>query len=180
MAEPTLADRLKALNVSQKKERRKAPLAAKKSSVGADDVEVASESSGSEEIDSDDDEEDSDGEGISRVPATTLTTTLVQALHSSDAPLLESCLTHSNPNLVRSTVKRLPSGSLVLSLLEALVERLGKEKRGKEGMASVKRARALVSWLRETLIVHVGFLVTVNYASSSFLSHSTDSRVLLR
>ncbi|GAA5887545.1 hypothetical protein JCM16303_004239 [Sporobolomyces ruberrimus] len=163
MAEPTLADRLKALNVSQKKERRKAALAAKKASVGADDVDVASESSGSEEIEEDSDEEEdgSDEEGVSRVPATTLTTTLVQALHSSDAPLLESCLTHSNPILVRSTVKRLPSGSLVLSLLEALVERLGKEKRGKEGMASVKRARALVSWLRETLIVHVGFLVTI-------------------
>ncbi|GAA6064118.1 hypothetical protein JCM10212_004965 [Sporobolomyces blumeae] len=162
MAEPTLADRLKALNVTQKKERRKAALAAKKAAVGDDDVEVASESSGSEEIDSDeDDEEDDDEEGVGRVPATTLTTTLVQALHSSDAPLLESCLTHSSPTLVRSTVKRLPSGSLVLSLLEALVERLGKQKRGKEGMASVKRARALVAWLRETLIVHVGFLVTI-------------------
>ncbi|GAA5954910.1 hypothetical protein JCM3765_007808 [Sporobolomyces pararoseus] len=162
MAEPTLADRLKALNVSQKKQRRKAALAAKKASVGADDVEVASESSGSEDIDdSDEDDEDEDDEALSRVPATTLTTTLVQALHSSDAPLLESCLTHSNPQLVRSTVKRLPSGSLVLSLLEALVERLGKEKRGKDGMASVKRARALVGWLRETLIVHVGFLVTI-------------------
>ncbi|GAA5894503.1 Utp5p [Sporobolomyces salmoneus] len=163
MAEPTLADRLKAMNVSQKKERRKAALAAKKASIGGgDDVEVASESSGSEDIDdSDEEEEDDDDEAVSRVPATTLTTTLVQALHSSDAPLLESCLTHSNPVLVRSTVKRLPSGSLVLSLLEALVERLGKEKRGKEGMASVKRGRALVGWLRETLIVHVGFLVTI-------------------
>lgn len=171
MAEPTLADRLKALNVSEKKERRKAALAAKKASVGADDVDVASESSGSEEIEEDSDEEEdgSDEEGVSRVPATTLTTTLVQALHSSDAPLLESCLTHSNPILVRSTVKRLPSGSLVLSLLEALVERLGKEKRGREGMASVKRARALVSWLRETLIVHVGFLVTVSRFSLSTL-----------
>jgi U3 small nucleolar RNA-associated protein 5 len=31
-------------------------------------------------------------------------------------------------------------------------------------MASVKRARALVGWLRETLIVHVGFLVTVSHS----------------
>ncbi|GAA6025244.1 hypothetical protein JCM11491_006150 [Sporobolomyces phaffii] len=160
LAEPTLADRLKALNVSQKKERRKAALAAKKAG-------GASESSGSEDDDEDeddsDDEDDDDEEEEepSRVPATTLTTTLVQALHSSDAPLLESCLAHSNPALVRATVKRLPSGSLVLSLLEALVDRLGKEKRGKDGMASVKRAKALVGWLRETLIVHVGFLVTI-------------------
>lgn len=161
-AEPTLADRLKALNVSQKKERRKAAKKARLTADGIDeDVEVASESSGSEaESDLEDGEE-----GVSAVPATTLTTTLIQALHSSDGPLLESCLAHSNPVLVRSTVKRLPSGGLVLSLLEAIVDRLGKEKKGREGMASVKRAKALVGWLKETLIVHVGFLVTVRLPS---------------
>lgn len=159
MAEPTLADRLKALNVSQKKERKAA--ARKQRAIDADDdVEVASESEDDEEEDFDLDDEDDDLEGRA-VPATTLTTTLIQALHSQDGPLLESCLTHSNPNLVRSTVKRLPSGGLVLSLLEALVERLGKQKKGREGLASVKRARALIAWLRETLVVHVGFLVTI-------------------
>ncbi|GAA6047982.1 hypothetical protein JCM3770_006455 [Rhodotorula araucariae] len=160
MAEPTLADRLKALNVSQKKERRRAARTARLD----DDVEVASESSGSEDLDgSDDDELGSDDDEATgpAVPATTLTTTLVQALHSQDGPLLESCLAHSNHNLVRSTVKRLPSGGLVLSLLEAIVDRLGKQKKGREGLASPKRARALVAWLRETLIIHVGFLVTV-------------------
>ncbi|GAA5826213.1 hypothetical protein JCM11251_007211 [Rhodosporidiobolus azoricus] len=161
-AEPTLADRLKALNVSHKKERRKA---ARKAKVVAaqdggldEDVEVVSESSGSEDEDEFADEDD---EVVSAVPATTLTTTLVQALHSQDGPLLESCLAHSNPALVRSTVKRLPSGGLVLSLLEAIVDHLGKEKKGKKGMASVKRAKALIGWLKETLIVHVGFLVTI-------------------
>ncbi|GAA5854471.1 hypothetical protein JCM9279_006618 [Rhodotorula babjevae] len=158
-AEPTFADRLKALNVSQKKERRKAARTARLE----DDVEVASESSGSEDLDDDDVELGSDDEDAvgPAVPATTLTTTLVQALHSQDGPLLESCLAHSNHNLVRSTVKRLPSGGLVLSLLEAIVDRLGKQKKGREGLASPKRARALVGWLRETLVVHVGFLVTV-------------------
>ncbi|GAA5860411.1 hypothetical protein JCM3774_000410 [Rhodotorula dairenensis] len=161
MAEPTLADRLKALNVSQKKERKAA--ARKQRTLDGDDVEVASESEDDddEELDFDDlagEDDDLDGRAV---PATTLTTTLIQALHSQDGPLLESCLTHSNPNLVRSTVKRLPSGGLVLSLLEALVERLGKQKKGREGLASVKRARALIAWLRETLIVHVGFLVTI-------------------
>ncbi|GAA5979002.1 hypothetical protein JCM10908_002767 [Rhodotorula pacifica] len=161
MAEPTLADRLKALNVSQKKERKAA--VRKQRAIDADDVEVASESDDEddEDLDLDDlagDDDDLDGPAV---PATTLTTTLIQALHSQDGPLLESCLNHSNPNLVRSTVKRLPSGGLVLSLLEALVERLGKQKKGREGLASVKRARALIAWLRETLIVHVGFLVTI-------------------
>ncbi|GAA6015631.1 hypothetical protein JCM10207_008151 [Rhodosporidiobolus poonsookiae] len=158
-AEPTLADRLKALNVSQKKARKQAARKARVAQDGLDDdVEVASESSGSE---FDEDDFDEDEGALSAVPATTLTTTLIQALHSSDGPLLESCLAHSNPTLVRSTVKRLPSGGLVLSLLEAIVDRLGKQKRGKEGMASVKRARALIGWLKETLIVHVGFLVTI-------------------
>ncbi|GAA5974146.1 hypothetical protein JCM11641_003463 [Rhodosporidiobolus odoratus] len=158
-AEPTLADRLKALSVSQKKERRKAARKARLAEDGLDeDVEVASESSGSEAEDEEFDEEE---EPTSAVPATTLTTTLIQALHSSDGPLLESCLAHSNPTLVRSTVKRLPSGGLVLSLLEAIVDRLGREKKGREGMASVKRAKALIGWLKETLIVHVGFLVTI-------------------
>ncbi|GJN87808.1 hypothetical protein Rhopal_000763-T1 [Rhodotorula paludigena] len=160
MAEPTLADRLKALNVSQKKERRKAAKSQQRLADGLDDdVEVASESSGSEDLEGD--EFDDDEASGPAVPATTLTTTLVQALHSQDGPLLESCLAHSNVNLVRSTVKRLPSGGLVLSLLEAIVERLGKQKKGKDGLASVKRARALIGWLKETLVVHVGFLVTI-------------------
>jgi U3 small nucleolar RNA-associated protein 5 len=160
MAEPTLADRLKALNVSQKKERKAAARKQRAIDADDDDVEVASESDDDDEEEFNLADEDDDLEGRA-VPATTLTTTLIQALHSQDGPLLESCLTHSNPNLVRSTVKRLPSGGLVLSLLEALVERLGRQKKGREGLASVKRARALIAWLRETLVVHVGFLVTI-------------------
>ncbi|GAA5857579.1 hypothetical protein JCM8547_004281 [Rhodosporidiobolus lusitaniae] len=160
-AEPSLAERLKAMNVSQKRERRKAAKKAAATARAGDDVEVASESSGSEMDDDLDFDEEDDEDGASAVPATTLTTTLIQALHSQDGPLLESCLAHSNPVLVRSTVKRLPSGGLVLSLLQAIVDRLGREKKRREGMASVKRARALVGWLKETLIVHVGFLVTI-------------------
>lgn len=161
MAEPTLADRLKALNVSQKKERKVAARKRRAAQEGADDdVEAASESDDEDFDEEELEDEDEDSAGPA-VPATTLTTTLVQALHSQDGPLLESCLAHSNVNLVRSTIKRLPSGGLVLSLLEAIVERLGKQKKGREGMASVKRARALVAWLKETLVVHVGFLVTI-------------------
>ncbi|KAI5474800.1 U3 small nucleolar RNA-associated protein 5 [Pseudohyphozyma bogoriensis] len=144
-AEPTLADRLKALDVAK---------SGRKSAFDIDDdVEAAVE-------DEDDGEEDVVPSGPS-VPATTLTTTLIQALHSSDAPLLESCLTHSSPTLIRSTVKRLPSGSLVLNLLEVLVEKLGKGKKGTPGAASVQRARGLIEWVRQVLIVHVGFLVTI-------------------
>src|ERR1700734_2303260 len=40
------------------------------------------------------------------VPANSLTRTLIQALHSSDSRLLETCLTHSDQNLIRNTVRR--------------------------------------------------------------------------
>ncbi|KAK4056231.1 Small subunit (SSU) processome component [Microbotryomycetes sp. JL221] len=156
-AEPTLAERLKAMNVSQDANRKKALAAAR-------DDEDEDDSDDDDDEDHDSDEEDDDETRTGPVvPATTLTTTLIQALHSSDAPLLESCLTHSSPSLIRSTVKRLPPGSLVLNLLEALVERLGQGKRGKtsQGAASVKRARGLIEWVKQVLVIHVGFLVTV-------------------
>ncbi|KAM0792773.1 hypothetical protein ACM66B_002545 [Microbotryomycetes sp. NB124-2] len=154
MAEPTLAERLKAMNVSKEANKKKA-LAADQGSDDDDDDES--------DEDSEEDDDEMTGQGRTVVPATTLTTTLIQALHSSDAPLLESCLTHSSPNLIRSTVKRLPPGSLVLNLLEQLVERLGKGRRGVKSLeaASVKRSRALIEWVKQVLVVHVGFLVTV-------------------
>lgn len=156
MAEPTLADRLKAMNVNK---------------------QLAQQNDGSDDDESADEEDEDDEEAAGNVstgpivPATTLTTTLIQALHSSDGPLLESCLNHTSPVLIRSTVKRLPSGSLVLGLLEALVERLGTGKKGTQGNASVKRARGLIEWVRQVLIVHVGFLVTVSLISLLFSSH---------
>lgn len=158
MAEPTLADRLKAMNVSK----------AAQSGIDAagsddEDAELA-----------DDDEEDEALPTGPAVPATTLTTTLIQALHSSDAPLLESCLSHTSAPLIRSTVKRLPSGSLVLGLLEALVERLGTGKKGAQGNASVKRARGLIEWVRQVLVVHVGFLVTVSLLSPALILAEAD------
>lgn len=151
MAEPTLADRLKAMNVN------KALMA--NGNLGGD------ESADDEDV-LDEDDEDEDDETVKKgpsVPSATLTTTLIQALHSADAPLLESCLSHTSTTLIRATVKRLSSGSLVLTLLEALVERLGKGKKGKQGTASVKRSRGLIEWVRQVLIVHVGFLVTVSH-----------------
>jgi U3 small nucleolar RNA-associated protein 5 len=146
MAEPTLADRLKAMNVN-------------KAAMLTNGV-VGEEGEGdvAEEDEEEDDEIINTGPSV---PSATLTTTLIQALHSADAPLLESCLSHTSPTLIRATVKRLSSGSLVLTLLEALVDRLGKGKKGRQGNASVKRSRGLIEWVRQTLIVHVGFLVTV-------------------
>ncbi|EMD41420.1 hypothetical protein CERSUDRAFT_110003 [Gelatoporia subvermispora B] len=59
------------------------------------------------------------------VPASSLTRTLIQALHSSDARLLETCLAHSDAALIRNTVRRLPP-QLAVPLITACVERLGR------------------------------------------------------
>jgi len=175
LAEPTLADRLKSLNMAKKANQ-------------ADKGEASDEDISDDEDDSDDDEEDLeddddvDAVGGGAIPATTLTTTLLQSLHSSDAPLLESCLAHTNPTLIRATVKRIPSGGLVLALLEALVERLGRAKGGKQGTASVRRSRGLVEWVRQVLVVHVGFLVTIPSLVTrlSALHASLTSRLALQ
>lgn len=103
---------------------------------------------------------------IQAVPAASLTRTLIQALHSSDSGLLETCLAHSNANLIQNTVKRLPP-QLAVPLVTACVERLGRGKRvgrGKGGGAGAgsQRGTGLVRWVRAVLVVHGGHLLTVS------------------
>ncbi|KXN87564.1 U3 small nucleolar RNA-associated protein 5 [Leucoagaricus sp. SymC.cos] len=99
------------------------------------------------------------------IPANSLTRTLIQALHSSDTKLIETCLTHSNPDLIRNTVKSLPP-QLAIPLLNACVERLGRGARAanmKGGGAgtSAQRGMTLINWIRTILAVHTGHLMTV-------------------
>ena len=101
------------------------------------------------------------------VPASSLTRTLIQALHSSDSGLLESCLAHTNANLIHNTVRRLPP-QLAVPLISACVERLGRGKRAGKGKgggagAGAQRGMGLVRWVRAVLIVHGGHLLTVCY-----------------
>ena len=103
------------------------------------------------------------GEGI--VPANSLTRTLIQALHSSDSRLLESCLTHSDSVLILNTVRKLPP-QLAVPLLTACVERLGRGARagnmkGGGGGASSQRGTALINWIKTVLTIHSGHLMTV-------------------
>ncbi|KAF8167822.1 hypothetical protein B0H34DRAFT_646270, partial [Crassisporium funariophilum] len=102
---------------------------------------------------------------ISVVPANSLTRTLIQALHSSDTRLLEMCLTHSDPTLIRNTVRRLPP-QLAIPLITACVERLGRGARamnmkGGGGGASSQRGAGLVSWVKAVLAIHAGHLMTI-------------------
>jgi U3 small nucleolar RNA-associated protein 5 len=99
------------------------------------------------------------------VPANSLTRTLIQALHSSDSRLLETCLAHSDRTLIRNTVKRLPP-QLAVPLIIACVERLGRGARagnmkGGGGGASSQRGTGLITWVKTTLAAHSGHLMTV-------------------
>lgn len=99
------------------------------------------------------------------VPASSLTRTLIQALHSSDSRLLETCLAHSDPTLIRNTVRRLPP-QLAVPLVTACVERLSRGARGNNmkgggGGASSQRGTALINWVKAVLTTHSGHLMTV-------------------
>ncbi len=103
---------------------------------------------------------------VDAVPASSLTRTLIQALHSSDTRLLETCLAHSDATLIRNTVRRLPP-QLAVPLVTACVERLGRGARGNNmkgggGGASSQRGTALINWVKAVLTTHSGHLMTVS------------------
>jgi U3 small nucleolar RNA-associated protein 5 len=105
------------------------------------------------------------------VPASSLTRTMIQALHSSDSRLLETCLKHSDRTLIRNTVRRLPP-QLAEPLINACVERLGRGARaanmkGRGGAASSQRGTSLIAWVRTVLAVHSGHLMTVCLSAGS-------------
>ncbi|KAF9458762.1 WD40-repeat-containing domain protein [Collybia nuda] len=102
---------------------------------------------------------------VTIVPTNSLTRTLIQALHSSDSRLLETCLAHSDQALIRNTVRRLPP-QLAVPLITACVERLGRGARagnikGGGGGASSQRGTGLIMWVKITLAVHSGHLMTI-------------------
>ena len=101
------------------------------------------------------------------VPANSLTRTLIQALHSSDSRLLETCLAHSDRTLIRNTVRRLPP-QLAVPLITACVERLGRGARagnmkGGGGGSSSQRGTAMIGWVKAVLAVHSGYLMSVRH-----------------
>ncbi|RPD81585.1 NUC189-domain-containing protein [Lentinus tigrinus ALCF2SS1-7] len=105
------------------------------------------------------------GAAVDAVPASSLTRTLIQALHSSDTRLLETCLAHSDATLIRNTVRRLPP-QLAVPLVTACVERLGRGARGNTmkgggGGASSQRGTALINWVKAALMTHSGHLMTM-------------------
>ncbi|KDQ12820.1 hypothetical protein BOTBODRAFT_161425 [Botryobasidium botryosum FD-172 SS1] len=120
------------------------------------------------------------------VPANALSRTLTQALHSSDARLLETCLAHSDQTIIRNTVQRLPP-QLAVPLVTACVERLARGHRGANlkgggGGASAQRGSALIRWVKAVLVVHTAHLMNIPDLVSrlSGLHATLSSRLLLQ
>ena len=127
--------------------------------------DAALRAASSDEEDADKSAQQTQGPALQAVPAASLTRTLIQALHSSDSGLLETCLAHTNANLIQNTVRKLPP-QLALPLVTACVERLGRGKRAGRGKgggagAGAQRGAGLVRWIRAVLVVHGGHLLTV-------------------
>jgi len=99
----------------------------------------------------------------------TLTRTLIQALHSTDTKLLETCLMYSDPTLITQTVQRLPP-QLAVPLLGACVQRLGRS-----SAPGTQRATVLVRWIRAVLVVHSGHLMTVRPTIALVCNVGTDA-----
>ena len=117
---------------------------------------LASRPADAENSDSDDPERSTARTiGTDRPNSITLTRTLIQALHSTDTKLLETCLMYSDPTLIAQTVQRLPP-QLAVPLLGACVQRLGRT-----SAPGTQRAAVLVRWIRAVLVVHSGHLMTV-------------------
>lgn len=106
--------------------------------------------------------EDEEEEGKVRLPMGSLSLgqTLTQALHSNDAALLSSCLAHSDPAVIRSSVARL-SGPLAVKLLEHCVDRMGRGGKRSTGALGSARTRGIIEWVRATLIAHTGYLMSL-------------------
>lgn len=153
--EPTLAHRLQVLNMNMK---------AKAEAKRKADAEAKAQGQ----------DEDQPSTGVKRIAdATSLSQSLVQALHSSDTRLLESCLSHTNPTTIRATVKRLPT-TLVIPFVDAIVQRISKSKSGfgaGTGAVGAHRGKELMEWLRCVMVVHLSYLVTVSACASSAPPH---------
>ncbi|KAF9917831.1 WD repeat-containing protein 43 [Lobosporangium transversale] len=83
--------------------------------------------------------------------ANSLQQMLIQALHSNDLQLLEACLTFNNVEVIRNTVRRLPTAYVVPFLTQVIHKFQQKPNRGE----------ALLEWIKAVLLIHTAYLMTV-------------------
>jgi U3 small nucleolar RNA-associated protein 5 len=131
-------------------------------------------------VDGEASEEEEEMAGRATLPMGSLSLgqTLTQALHSNDAALLSSCLAHSDPSVIRSSVARL-SGPLAVKLLEHCVDRMGRGGKRSTGSLGSARTKGIIEWVRATLIAHTGYLMSLpNLVHRLSALHSTLSNRL--
>ena len=114
--------------------------------------------------------QDNFNEKSSNIPAHSLATLLTQSLNSNDNQLLESCLSQSDPVIIKNTINRLPN-NLALPLLNQCTSRLSRP-----GKAGSQRAKTLLEWSRSVIMIHTAYLLSVPEISQRLLSlHSALS-----
>ncbi|KAG0346444.1 WD repeat-containing protein 43 [Podila humilis] len=101
--------------------------------------------------------------------ANSLQQMLIQALHSNDTQLLEACLTFNNVEVIRNTVRRLPTVYVIPFLTQVIHKFQQKPNRGE----------ALLEWIKAVLLIHTAYLMTVPdlIAKLSNFYQTLDSRV---
>lgn len=80
-----------------------------------------------------------------------LQSALVQALHSNDTALFEGCLRQRSPEVIATTVRRLPT-SYVIPLLLQLIDKFQEKP---------TRAQEIMDWIQPVLQIHTAYLMTV-------------------
>ncbi|WFD33535.1 Small subunit (SSU) processome component [Malassezia cuniculi] len=122
--------------------------------------------------------DDDEDKGSVPVGGASLASSLTQALHSGDHALLSATLVHSDPTLIRATVRRI-SGPLAVRLLEACVERLNRGGVKSRGALGSARARGIVEWIHQTLTCHTTYLMSLPHlvARLASLHHSLAARL---
>jgi len=95
-------------------------------------------------------------------------TVLIQALHTKDSALLETCLEVADPTVIKNTVQSLPT-TFVLPFVTFAVEKF---------RASPNRTE-IIPWLRNVLIYHSSYLMSVPDVVTSLTALYTtiDTRV---
>ncbi|KAI8339025.1 WD40-repeat-containing domain protein [Chlamydoabsidia padenii] len=89
--------------------------------------------------------------GTATPSSQSLQTALVQALHSKDTALLEGCLGQRNPDIIITTVRRLPT-AYVIPLLLQLIDKFQEKP---------IRAQEIMDWIKPVLQIHTAYLMTV-------------------
>ena len=76
---------------------------------------------------------------------------LLQALHSGDKALLEACLTQEKPEVVHTTIQRLPTAYVIPLMLQLIAKFQNTPGRG----------TGLLIWIKAVLLTHTTYLMTV-------------------